>query len=119
MRKLTLLSPINARPLKRTSFYQLLRSENNQQSKDENVGRYESIVNQPIPLPLNDNAAASDRNGVSVSDSEVLAVSSMSGGCWTWLARKWWSCCKHGDLIQAILAMLYQIPCNLYRVFGL
>ena len=73
MRKLTLLSPINPRPLKRISVSKIIRSAINKQSTDDNVGRYASIVNQPIPLPLNDNTAASGRNGVSVSESEVLA----------------------------------------------
>ena len=119
MGKLTLLSPINARLLKHISVSQLLRLEINQQSKDENVGRDASVVNKPIPLPLNENAAAYGRKGVSVSDSEVSEVSGVLGGCRTWIARKWWSGCKHGDLIRAILAMLYQFLRNLYIVFGL
>ena len=99
MRKLTLLSPINARPLKCVSVYQIFHSEINQQSKDENFGWDASVVNKLIPLPLNDNTAASGRDGVSVSESEVSAVSGALGECRMWLARKWWSGCKRADLI--------------------
>ena len=99
MRKLTLSSPINTHPSKRVSVSQLLRSEINQKSTDDNVDQDASIVNQSIPLPLNDYTAASGRNGVSVSESEVSAVPGVSGACWTWLARKWWSGCKYADLI--------------------
>ena len=63
MRNLTLLSPINARPSKFVSISQILCSEINQKSTYDNVGRDASIVNQPIPLLLNDNTSASDRNG--------------------------------------------------------
>ena len=69
MRKLTLISTINARPSKCVSIYQLLRSEINQQSTDENVVRDLFVVNQPIPLPLNDGTAVSSRNEVSMSES--------------------------------------------------
>ena len=86
---------------------------------DDNVGRDAPVLNQPLPLPLNDNKAASGGNGVSVSESKVLAVPGVSWECRTWLARKWWSGCKYADLIQAILAILYQVLHNLYRVFGL
>ena len=74
MRKLTLLSPINVRLSKRVSVYQVLHSEIDQQSTDANVGQDASVVNQPIPLPLDDYAAVSGRNGVSVSELEVLSV---------------------------------------------
>ena len=66
MRKLTLLSHINARLSKPVSVSQLLCSEINQQSTDDTVGRDASVVNQPTPLSLNDNTAASIKNGVSV-----------------------------------------------------
>ena len=88
MSKLTLISPINARPTKRVSVSHLLCSEINQQSTDEYVGPDAYVVNQPTPLPRNDNTAASGRDGVSVSESEVSEVSVMSGGCWTWLSSK-------------------------------
>ena len=119
MMKLTLLSPINARLSKHFSVPQIIRSENNQQSTDENVGRDASVVNQPIPLPLNDDIYVSGRNGVSASESEVLEVSGVSGKCRAWLARKWWSGCKYADLIQPILAIWYQVLHNLYIVLGL
>ena len=67
MNNLTLISPINSRPSKCVSVSQLLRSETNQQSTDDNVGWDASVVNQPIPLPLNDDKAVSRRNGVSVT----------------------------------------------------
>ena len=86
---------------------------------DDNVGQDASIVNQPIPLPLNDNTDASGGNGVSVSDSEVSAVSGVLVACRTWLTRKWLSGCKCADLIRAILSILYQILRNLYIVLGL
>ena len=119
MRKLTLISPINARPLKRVSVSNIFCEEINHQSTDENIGGGASLFNQPIPLTINDNTAASARNGVSFSESEVSTVSGISGECRAWLARKWWSVCKHADLIQAILEILYQVLRNLYRVFGL
>ena len=119
MRKLKILSTINSRPLKCVSVYQLLRSEINQQSTDDNVGRDASVVNQPIPLQIKDDKSASGRNGVSVSDSEVLAVLVVLGECQTCLARNWRSGCKRADLIRAILAILYQVLCNLYRVWEL
>ena len=59
---------------KRFPVYQLLCSEINQQSTDDNVGRDASVVNQPISLPLNDDTAASGSNGVSVLELEVLEV---------------------------------------------
>ena len=68
MRKLKIILPINEHQPKRVSVSQLLCSEINQKSTNDNVGRYASIVNQPIPLPLNYNTAASDRNRVSVSE---------------------------------------------------
>ena len=71
MRKLTPLSPINARILKHVSISQILHSEINQKSTDENVGRDASVVNQLIPLQLNDDTAVYGRNGVSVPESEV------------------------------------------------
>ena len=79
MRKLTLISTINARPSKCVSIYQLLLSEINQQSTDENVVRDVFVVNQPIPLTINDGTSVSSRNGVSVSESEVLEVLGVSG----------------------------------------
>ena len=88
MRKLKLLSLINDCQLKGVSVRQLLCSKKNQQSMDDNVGRYVSAVNQPIPLPLNDNTATYGGNWVSVSE---LKLSGMSGACHTWLIRKWWS----------------------------
>ena len=48
------------------------------QSTDRNVGRDVSVVNQPTPLPLNDDTDDSIRNGVSVSESEVSSVLGMS-----------------------------------------
>ena len=69
---------------------------------DENVVWDAYVVNQQIPLPLNYDIDASSRNGVSVSESEVLAVLGMLGTCRTFLAWKWWSGCKCADLIQAI-----------------
>ena len=89
MRKLTLLSPINELPSKLISVSQLLRSEINHQSTDNNVGWDASVVIQPIPLSLNDNTAASGGNVVSVSDSELSSVSGVLGTCRKWLARKW------------------------------
>ena len=80
MSKLTLISPINARPTKRVSVSHLLCSETNQQSTEENVGPDASVVNRPTPLPLNDDTSAYGGNGVSVSESEVLAVSVVLGG---------------------------------------
>ena len=71
---MTLFSPINAHSPKHVSISQLLRSEINKQSTDGNIGQDASVVNQPIPLPLNDDIAASGGNGVPVSDSEVLEV---------------------------------------------
>ena len=116
---LTLISPINVRPSKRVSVYQLIHSEINQQSTNNNVGQGASVVNQPIPLPLNDDTAVSGRNGVSMSESEVSAVSDILGECWMWLASKWKSGCKCTDLIRAILDILYQVLRNSYRVLGL
>ena len=75
MRKLTLLSPINAYPSKRVSISQLLRLGINQQRMDGNAGWDASVGNQPIPLLLNDDTDVSGRNGVSVLESEFLAVS--------------------------------------------
>ena len=118
MRKLTLLLPINARGSKRVSVSQILYSEIDQQSTDDNVGRYASVVNQPTPLALNNYKAASVRNGVSMLDSEVSAVVGVSGEFGTFLASKWWSGCKCADLIWAILAIFYQVLRNLYRVLG-
>ena len=86
---------------------------------DDNVGRNASVVNQPIPLPLNYDTSAPGGNGVSVSDPEGSVVSGIPGGCWKWTARKWWSGCKCEDLIRAIMAILYQVLRNVYRVFGL
>ena len=57
MKKLTLLSPINARLSKRVSVSQLLRSEINQQSTDDNVGWDASAVNQPTSMPLNEDTS--------------------------------------------------------------
>ena len=71
----------------------------NNQSTDDNVGRDTSVVNQPIPLPLNDDTAAYGGNGVSVSESEVSELLGVLGACWTWLVRKCWSACKSEDLI--------------------
>ena len=113
MMKLALLSPINVRPSKCVSISHLICSEINQQSTDDNVCRDASVVNQPIPLPLNDDTDASGRNGVSESE-----VPGMLGQCQTWLSRKWWFGCKCADLIRAILAILYQVLRNLYRVLG-
>ena len=79
MRKLTLLSPINARPSKRVSVSRLLRSEINQA-----INRLQCrfgmcpLSNQLISLPLNDDTAVSSGNGVSVSESEVSAVLGVS-----------------------------------------
>ena len=74
MIKLTLLSPINEFPFKRVSVSQIIHSEINQQSTDDNVGKDVSVVNKPIPLLLNDNTYASGRNGVSVSVLSMLWV---------------------------------------------
>ena len=49
---LTLLSPINTHPSKRVSIYQIICSEINQKSTDDNFGWDKSVVNQPIPLLL-------------------------------------------------------------------
>ena len=118
MSNLILLSPMNARPLKRASVSQIMCSKINQQSTDDNVGWDVSVVNQPIPLSLNYNTAASSGNGVSVSDLEVSAVPGVLGTGKTWLASKWWSGCKCADLIRAIFAILYQVLGNFCRVFG-
>ena len=72
MRKFTLSSPNNLLSSKHVSFAQLFCPEINQKSTDDNAGWDASVVNQP--LPLNYNTAASVRNGVSVSESEVSAV---------------------------------------------
>ena len=82
MSNLTLISLINSGPSKRVSVSQLPRSEINHQSTDDNVGWDASVVNRPIPLPLNDNTAASVRNWLSVSDSEVSSLLVVTGACW-------------------------------------
>ena len=111
--KLTLLSPIHKRLLKRVSASQLLHSEINQKSTYDNFGWDASVGNQLIPLPLNDDATASVRNGVPVSYPEVLSVLGVSCECWKWNARKWWSGWKSANLIRSILAILYQVLRNL------
>ena len=79
MSKLTLLLPINARISKCVSVSQIIRSEINQKSIDNNVSWDDSVVNRPTPLPLNDDTSASRRNGVSVSELEVSSVLGMLG----------------------------------------
>ena len=71
----TLISPINVCPSKRVLVSHIIHSEINQQSIDDNVGQDTSVVNQQTPLMLNDNTSASGSNWVSVSKSEVSAVS--------------------------------------------
>ena len=80
MRKLTLLSPVNARPSRRVSVSRLLRSETNKAIKNPQcrLGNF-PFSNKLTPLPINDDTAVSGGNGVSVSESEVSAVSGMSG----------------------------------------
>ena len=67
MKKLTLLSSINACLVKCFAVSQILCSEINQKLRDDNFGQDVSIVNQLIPLLINDETAASCGNGVSVS----------------------------------------------------
>ena len=76
MRKLTIISHANDHMLKRVYVSRLLCPEtdeaiNNLQCQFRNC----SLSNQLIPLPLNDDTAVSGGNGVSVSKSEVSAVS--------------------------------------------
>ena len=80
MRKLTLLSPVNPCPSKHVSISRLLRSETNE-AINRSQCRFGKCLfsNQLIPLPLNNDTAVSDGNEVSVSDSEVLSVSGVSG----------------------------------------
>ena len=85
MSQLTLLSTINLCSSKCVSISQIIRSEINQQSTDDIVDLGVSVVNQPIPLPLDGNTFASGRNGLSLSDSEVLVVLFMLEECQPWL----------------------------------
>ena len=78
MRKLTLLSPVNARPSKRVSVSRLICSETNEAiNRSQCRFRKCPLSNQLIPLPLNDDTAVSGGNGVSVSESEMSTVLSV------------------------------------------
>ena len=79
MRKLTLLSPVNARPSKCVSVTRLLCSKINQAINISQCrfGMY-PLSNQLIPLTLNYDTALSGRNRVSVSESEVSSVPGVS-----------------------------------------
>ena len=80
MRKLTLLSSVNARLSNRVSISWLICSETNEAiNRSQCRFRKCQLSNQLIPLPLNDDTYVSLGIGVSVSDSEVSSVSGMLG----------------------------------------
>ena len=75
MRKLTLISPVNTRPLKHVYVSWILCSETNEAiSRLQCWWGNDPFSNQLIPLPINNDTAVSDRNGMLVSESEVSGM---------------------------------------------